>query len=402
MPDGKEAICALSYAQVEAIRRQFARLNPYAEDAVPDTILKSEVKARCFAISAKRYALYDVIGGQLTLSAQKAPSEHGLGHLLDPSRDDHSEEEAEGEEPDDDETLEARPMGRAWIAEAWRWILHEAEGLHTDEPSWLDQRAVTRLTISSPALLSPFKAFNEGKPYSAQVKPSNFMLVAHVASFGHPLGAEPARFRLVAPFEPLASQWPSLPWRNLYDPNGPVYTTSTSSFLGERGEADDVRVQTMRDVLGDHRIHPEAKSLGPDGEVCGRSTVGMLSRRPVNVTSIHHIGEEANRLEEVQAGVIGELGEVLNEYVDPQQDLIRTLVLPFLLKEFSEREIVRRTRVDHKTIARIRKGRSRHQQGTARKLWDLALEIAESQPVTERSPEALALLAEAGARQQNR
>jgi hypothetical protein len=390
--DGRQAVRALSFTQVEAIRNRFASLNPYATDAVPGTILKSEEQALCYVISAKRYALYHVVDGRVTLSMKKPPSEHGLGHLADPSREDHSDDEPEGEDPDDDEVLEPRALGRPWIAEAWGWLLSDEEGLECAEPAWLDRLAISRLAISSPMMLRPFEGLNKGKPYRDQIKPYNFMLAAHVAPFGHPLAADPARFRLVAPFEPLVSKWITLPWRNLYDRTQQTYSITTRSPLGERGEPDEVRVQALRDVLQEYRSHPEAKALGPDGKVCGRQTRGLLARRPVAVSLVHYIGKEANRLEDVEAGLVGDLSDVLTEYVDPTQDLFRTLVLP-VLEGMSSRDVGRRIDVDQRTISRIRNG-SRPQKATREKLWSLAIEVSEDQPDGERSPEAAALLAE--------
>ncbi len=395
MADGTEAVRALSYETVEEIRDRFASLNPYAQDAVEGTVLQKVARARCYVISAKRYALYDVVDGQVVLSEKKSPSEHGLGHLLDPTREDHSTEELAGEEFGEDELDPARPAGKPWIAEAWRWLLSEAEGLPAEEPWWVDRRAITRLGISSPALLRPFDGLNKGKPYPAQVKPSNFLLVAHVAPFGYPAGVEESRFRLVAPFEPLASKWGDLPWRNLYDPSGFLYATTTRSLLGERGEATEVRIQTLRDMLLGYRNHPEMKSLGPNGQLGGRSTVGLLARRPVNASSIRHIGKEANHLEDVDSGLIGDLGEVLNEYSDPVQDPLRTLALP-VLQGLSDREIGRCIGVDHKTVGGIRKGTRPHQSMRER-LWGLAVETARARSVHPGCPpEALALLAEVG------
>ena len=150
-------------------------------------------------------------------------------------------------------------------------------------------------------------------------------------------------------------------------------------------------------MLGEYRSHPEAKSLGPDGRVCRRTTRGLLARRPVEASLIHHIGKEANRLEDVEAGLVGDLDEVLTEYVDPAQDLIRTLVLP-MLEGLSNREVARRIsdddkRVDDKTIGGIRRGARPH-TATREKLWKLATDIAASQPAEQRSPEGAALLAE--------
>src|SRR5947207_15080468 len=62
-------INALSWKQVEEISERFLTLNPYDRSAVPDSILKIEDdnfdpktnkqrQVYCFAISAKRYALF--------------------------------------------------------------------------------------------------------------------------------------------------------------------------------------------------------------------------------------------------------------------------------------------------------------------------------------------------------
>jgi hypothetical protein len=67
------------------------------------------------------------------------------------------------------------------------------------------------------------------------------MLAAHVAPFGFPSGADEMRFRLVAPFEPKSSQWASLPWRNLYDRSGRIYSVTTRAHRGESEPAWDPR-----------------------------------------------------------------------------------------------------------------------------------------------------------------
>jgi hypothetical protein len=76
----------------------------------------------------------------------------------------------------------------------------------------------------------------------------------------------------------------------------------------------------------------------------------------------------------VDSGLIGDLGEVLNEYTDPLRDPIHTLVLP-VLDGLPDREIARRIRVDHKSIGNLRKG-SRPHRAMTEKLWVLAIEVA--------------------------
>src|SRR5207244_8577994 len=115
-------------------------------------------------------------------------------------------------------------------------------------------------------------------PYSKQVKPFNFLLVAHVAPGGHPAGADPKRVTLVAPYEPDPRRWRQLPWRNVYDPAGPTYTIINETLVSRGGRplpAGVVGVKNFRDVLDAYRVHPEPKSLAPDGRPCARCTVGL-------------------------------------------------------------------------------------------------------------------------------
>ena len=103
--EGQEAIRALPWSEVEELREKFQALNPY-DERVPGSVLELEDenfadRARteqrqlhCYAISAKRYALYalDEEGEVILRAASKTDpypgekwSEHGLGHLLNPT-----------------------------------------------------------------------------------------------------------------------------------------------------------------------------------------------------------------------------------------------------------------------------------------------------------------------------
>jgi hypothetical protein len=66
---GEEAVKALSWEQVHQIVKKFEALNPYRRDIVPGSVLKIEDdnydpktgkqrQLHCYAISAKRYALF--------------------------------------------------------------------------------------------------------------------------------------------------------------------------------------------------------------------------------------------------------------------------------------------------------------------------------------------------------
>jgi hypothetical protein len=91
--DGHAAIRSLSFAEVDAIIDRFAALNPYNPELIEGSILELEewnldpatderLQLYCYAISAKRYALYNL--GATGAPVIRKPSEHGLGHLLNP------------------------------------------------------------------------------------------------------------------------------------------------------------------------------------------------------------------------------------------------------------------------------------------------------------------------------
>ena len=54
--------------------------------------------------------------------------------------------------------------------------------------------AVGRITVSSPQVIKALHALNARKPYTRQIKPLNFILGAHVAKLGHPIGVNPEHF----------------------------------------------------------------------------------------------------------------------------------------------------------------------------------------------------------------
>jgi hypothetical protein len=333
LPDGQNAVQALSDHQLNIILDRFAELNPYARDAVPGTILRrvDEGRGHAFAISAKRYVIYDpdrlaaychdVAAGQHSSLKDSGVilkrSEHGLGHLLNPLH------------PDDIDD-------RDWIDELWTIILAQQAGLPVPWPDWIDQPALSRYTVTSPHLWEPFKAWNDGRPWAEQVKPFNFMLVAHVARGDRPIGAEDD-FQLVAPYANQPDQWTSLEWIDRTDPAGAAWRFSTGDATDD--EARTVVVQTYADVLWAFRKHPEAKYNDSHGQSCTGVTVGALHRRDVRPRAISYIGKEADKIDEVQAGLITDIAEVLTNFapIDPFQGLVLPVIAHLSTHEIADR-----------------------------------------------------------------
>lgn len=312
LPDGTPAVRALSREQVERIRERFEALNPYDRAVVPGSILKLEPVnfapdgaprvVYAFAISAKRYALFTRWpGGEVEVVAAK---EHGLGHLRNPT----------------DITAE----NRKWIETLWTALIREALGEPFELPAWASRPAVSRVTVSTPDVLATFRVLNDGLPYAAQIKPTNFGLSVTLAATSAPVEIDPERFHLLGPFESDPAQWGMMPWYDKY--SGRSYRIG----VGRDIPADAIQVKSFGDVVDEYRVHPEPKSLGPDGTPCHRGTVGLLRRRPVYAAGVVYLGKESNRYEEVQLGLVHRLADVQQAYPHPTASSWAVLVVPVL------------------------------------------------------------------------
>lgn len=118
-----------------------------------------------------------------------------------------------------------------------------------------------------------------------------------------------------------------------------------------------MRLKSLGEVIAEYRGHPEAKSLGPDGRPCARETVGLLRRRPVRAVSFVYIGKEANELDEVEEGLVHDIGHVITDYGEVDDQWLST-VLPALGK-IPTNWLAERCGVDRKTIQRTKSGLTR-------------------------------------------
>ena len=345
------AIQALSWEQVNGIAEKFTSLNPYDRKAITGSVLKIEEvnydkeskdqrELKCFAISAKRYALFTV--DQNGRPNWVEGKEHGLGHLLNPM------------EPDSED--------RKWINHAWEDMILRSLGFPGKPLSFSGRPAVGRVSVSSPAVMRSFKSLNENKPFSEQIKPFNFVLTCQVNPFGHPNETDPSRFHLMAPFDYDCRNWNRMKWTDQY--SGKLYLISTSL---DNGTATTARVKTYEDVLDHYEYHPESKCADAFGCRCGKTTVGLLSRRHVSVRLIKFIGKESNNLENVEAGTVHSADEVYTEYRDPRRDEWQTLILP-ALKKLRLCDLVAKTGLSKRALMDLRAGRSRPRAGNREKL----------------------------------
>lgn len=319
---------ALDYRTVEDIRQRFNRLNPYDPRLIPD-LLKMEYQGWCYAISAKRYALYHRdTSGRAIVDKQ---SEHGLGHLLNPT------------DPDSDDTR--------WITQVWEYLISDALDGQASEPYWLDRPAITRYAVSQPALLRTFSKINENLEYPNQIKPANFILVGHAHQI------QPwyrTRVVPITPYEPDASQWLSLEWRNKHSPED-VFKLDT---LGDMTTLTTgvVYVQSYRDVLAQYAIHPETKFNQDDGQSCTPGYSGPLHRKHVRATGITRIGKESNDLDAVQHGLLTP-DEVTQQQRVQHWDDMFSLVKP-VIERYSINQIAQATGISRSTVGHSLTGRA--------------------------------------------
>ncbi len=191
-----------------------------------------------------------------------------------------------------------------------------------------------------------------GKPYRGTVKPFNFLLVAQVRPFGHPAGADPERFHLIAPWNDDARQWLPLQWIDRY--TGRTYAVTTAGPAGGLGLA---RVKRHDEVLAEYASHREQKSTDRSGRPCAQDTSGVLLRRAVGVRDIKYVGKESNYLDEAVAGLYHDEEEVLTTYEDPKRAPWLTLIVP-IMRDIPTGEVARKTRLDRSTIKRYKSRRA--------------------------------------------
>lgn len=74
--------------------------------------------------------------------------------------------------------------------------------------------------------------------------------------------------------------------------------------------------------------------------------------------NLRFIGNESNKLEEVEEGSVPDVGDVFTEYPDPRRDEWATKILP-ILRRAPVSTIMRDTRMSRRPIQRIRSGSSK-------------------------------------------
>ncbi|MBU6418256.1 MAG: DNA polymerase [Proteobacteria bacterium] len=347
---------------VEAVRGWFDPLNPYAK---PGAILKLEdanyglegqrpgkdlAPLYCFAVSAKRYALFNL--DDLGLPVIRKASAHGLGHLIVPYKSD----DAPANLPAPQASLNDIGVDR-WQHDVWHRIVSAAlaghpEQVRLDDLPGFNAPSVSRYAATTPELLRWFKRFNRGKPYREQVRPFGFMLAftagntARGAMSGELVEGDGKRRgrrsgvkklsdapRAVAPFD-----------KDITRAAKHCFDRDTGLAVAPKA------LKTYRQALLRYHLHPEAKFLGGDYFERGSTT-----RRHIQVTEVQRIGKEANRWEE--QFYLGDDPEAQAEYgVSAEgQEQVNAMVQR-AVAQFGQRKLAKAARISRNTLAAVVNG----------------------------------------------
>lgn len=275
-------------ALVKRIVGWFAALNPYAFGG---SILKIEdenfgLRSRkptplyCFAVSAKRYALFNLTPDRKPI--MRKVSAHGLGQYMPP----YGQGDAPVIIPAPDASVLKQGIHR-WHSDLWHMIVSAAlsgnpDRLALDYHPALKSPAVCRYGATSPDLLRWFKSYNEGRSYRDQVKPFGFLLTMTskpvAAADELKLANEKTRLRKSIALKPIAP----------FDRNNAK--AIKRAFDRDSGNAVPASaLKSYAEALRHYHLRHEAKFR--NGDFFDR---GTTQRRHIHVTGIRHIGKESN------------------------------------------------------------------------------------------------------------
>lgn len=244
----------------------------------------------CFAISSKRYALFNLDSDGHSI-LRKA-SAHGLGHLIEP----YSNENA-GSSIASPRVLLSDIGVKRWQHDLWIEVIQAAldgnpKKVDLDWHPALSQSAAQRYSASSPHLLAWLDQWNTGRSYDEQIRPFGFLLtyMAKTGPFADPPDLEdsvvdapnrgrPPKADELKPIAPYDSD-PGKAIPNVFD-----------RITGEHAPAN--RLKTYAEVLCQYHLSPESKFANADYLDRGRT-----ERRHVLATGIALIGKEANRIDQ--------------------------------------------------------------------------------------------------------
>lgn len=319
--------------RAESVRNWFSALNPYdfggsilQSEWVNSSLSRKDTPEPlyCWAISSKRYALFN-IGGDGRPVMRKV-SAHGLGHLRPPYAAASPPEHI----PAPDEKSVLKDGIKRWHSDYWYQIVCAELDGHPDQVPREYHDALTRPSISrysatTPELLRWFATFNDPREYRDQVKPFGFLfsLSAKLDFGGERIAVRRGRGRprTIKPIKPTAP----------FDSDRAKAVAL--AFDRQTGEPLDASVlKTYAEAVANYHVQPEPKFLN-----AGRADRGTTVRRHVRMIKPVHIGKESHEWE--RDAFLGLHIDSEISYGGTTDDLAERL--RSFTAEFSEREAAR-------------------------------------------------------------
>lgn len=334
LPDGAEAVKALSWEEVDNLRARFEPLGVQL-NVTPENYraTRERCQLQVLGVAGSRVILYiDTPEGRQIVKR----SEVALGDLRSPL---------------------GPGTRQTFVDEAAAWMLDRIVDGPGDVPDWFAVRATTELPMGTPG-----KVESLGEQGSA----FGFAMGARRARrAGHVLGRDPVRLVAPAGDDPERTRWVEVP-------TGAPARTRTSA---ERAEPGDVVVATNGEEVVRLLLHPESKMLRHDGERCAATTKGLLAPRPVCVGAVHLVGKEGNRIDEISTGEVIDAEDVLIDYGD---DSWERLVLPYG-KAIGVRRLHRATGISLSQLSDLLNGRAMPQDRTRSRITAEVAALATSE-----------------------
>jgi hypothetical protein len=300
---------ALDFDEVDRITAKFQEINPYDKNEVKDLLnitddnygcgcsheIKSEHNeagacevqgCKCgavkkvrrqlwgVAIAAKRYAVFEKVQDQLgNITDIKIvnPKAHGIGFLYPPK----------------DNPENWKKDAPLWIYEMWDYIVRGFLGLERKLPSWTSLPQMMRFSVSTWNVYKMLGMWDG-------VRPQNFMFMVMTSpnfSFDVDFENKPENKPMViVPHSSKQQEWKNLEGIDIRNKD------RRGRYRRYKLDDPDFHPFTYAHMIQDYVRHPEAKSLGPDGEPCTEDTRGLLQRSHITAGQIRYIDKETSSM----------------------------------------------------------------------------------------------------------
>jgi transcriptional regulator with XRE-family HTH domain len=327
----------------------FDPLNPYeikgplfkVEDVNYGLHSKDLAPLYCYAISSKRYALFNV--GANGVPILRKASAHGLGDKRAPYDDD----QAPTSIPKPIVKLSDIGVDR-WQHDLWHQIVtaalaNEFDVVPLDYHPNLQAPAMSRYAAATPDILNWFKTYNAYRPYALQVKPFNFL-----SAFQETSCSDLSFMGEIEPATARQRKGTKQALRPIAPYNRNPVEAAKTCFDRETAQAISTeQLKTYAQALSSYHLRPESKFENSDFY-----DRGPTRRRHVRTLRVEYIGKESNRWEE-QYFLGLEEGADIAYGANPSAPSGHLTELRSLVGEFGERVVARQVGISRNTLRRI-------------------------------------------------